>query len=189
LQGYRSQNDYLLCVCMRRTYGPVCPPLPARSLAQRESTASIYTILVVQTRRATASIYTILVVQTRRARERESERAREQESERARERERVRERECVRESLSCSLSLVACTYLKPARAQRVLYMCQIRQYDMHVCIYMYVYIYTHTHKRIHARTHTLSLAEIATSFHTTTSHHPKKLYFSTANASSHNSNR
>jgi len=71
----------------------------------------------------------------------------------------------------------------------VLYMCQIRQYDMHVYIYMYVYIYTHTHKHIHTRTHTLSLAEVATSFHTTDSYHPKKLHFSMANASSHNFNR
>jgi len=45
-----------------------------------------------------------------------------------------------------------------------------------------MYIYTHTHKHIHTHTHTLSLVE-TTSFHTTTSHHPKKLQFSTANAS------
>ena len=52
-----------------------------------------------------------------------------------------------------------------------------------------MYIHTHTHKHIHARTHTLLLAEATTSFHTATPHHPKKLHFSTANASSHNSNR
>ena len=45
-----------------------------------------------------------------------------------------------------------------------------------------MYIYTHTHKHIHTHTHTLSLVE-TTSFHTTTSHHPKNLQFSTANAS------
>ena len=52
-----------------------------------------------------------------------------------------------------------------------------------MCINVYMYIYTHTHKHIHAHAHTLSLAETTTCFHTTTSHPPKKLQFSTANAS------
>jgi len=74
------------------------PPQPFRSLAQRESTASICAVLVVKTRRA---------------RERESERARERESEREIESE--KENVCERESLFLSFS--SCMHILEARAR------------------------------------------------------------------------
>ena len=72
LRGCRSENNCLLCVCMRRAYGPLLLPLPVRSLVQHESTASTYAVLFAKTHGA---------------------RGREGESERAREQERVRKRD------------------------------------------------------------------------------------------------
>jgi len=68
-RGCRSENDYLLCVCMHQAYGPLLSSLHVRSLAQHESTASIYAVLVAKTQRA-------------RQRKRESESELERESER-----------------------------------------------------------------------------------------------------------
>ena len=75
LRDCRSENDCLLCVCMRRAYGPLYLPLPVRSLAHHESTASTYAVLVVK-----------------RARGRESGTARESASARIRKSQRQRER-------------------------------------------------------------------------------------------------
>jgi len=96
-----DQKTITSCVsaCAKRA-SRCSPPLPIRSLAQHESTLSIYTFLFQNTSRARERERER---ESERARERESERARERESERARERESKRKRERERESPSVSL--------------------------------------------------------------------------------------